>query len=54
LKEVDTKVKKSIEHNEFDDQLDLIADLYESEFGIEHQGPVIFGEAPEVVIGHLD
>ena len=39
---------------EFDEQQDLIADLYELEFGTDIDGPVVFGEAPDVVTGHLD
>jgi hypothetical protein len=55
--DVTTKTKASVmdEDVEFDAELDEIAELFELEFGVEHNdGPVVFGDAPEIFTGHLD
>ena len=55
--DIDARSNHSImedDESDFNDQLDLIADLYDEEFGAEDQGPVVFGEVPDMITGHLE
>ena len=42
------------DEEEFEEQQDLIADLFELEFGEINDDPIIFGDTPDMVTGHLD
>jgi hypothetical protein len=57
LLELETFSSKSImedDDSDFQNQLDMVADLYEAEFGIDYEAPIVFGEAPEMFSEYLD